>query len=233
MSGIGSLRETELHAALKALYTEPGDRLEARVDGYVIDLLRGETAIEFQTHNFHAIRTKLHRLVELRPVRLVHPVALERWIVKHDAHGQPLPGRRKSPRRGHAAHLFLELVSVPALLAHPNFSLELLLTREEELRCPQPPVRRGRWRPKDWLVTGRRLLEITDRRLLTCPADCLGFLPADLPQPFTNRELAQALGQPAYIAEKMSYCLRQMGVVAEVGRRGRSIEQRVVEIEKL
>ncbi len=228
MSGIGTLRETELHAALKALYTEPGDMLEARVDGYVIDLLRGETAIEFQTHNFHAIRGKLQRLVERRPVRLVHPVALERWIVRQDADGRPLPGRRKSPRRGHAAHLFLELVSLPALLAHPNFSLELLLIREEEVRGPQAPVRRGRWRPKDWHVVGRRLLAVTDRLLLTCPADCLRFLPPGLPQPFTNRELARSLGQPAHIAEKMTYCLRQMGVVAEVGRRGRALEQRVI-----
>ena len=228
MAGIGTLRETELHAALKRLYAEPGDSLEARVDGYVVDLLRGETAIEFQTHNFHAIRPKLQRLVERRPVRLVHPVALERWIVKQKEDGQAIHGRRKSPRRGHAAHLFLELVSLPGLLAHPNFSLELLLIREEEVRCPQAPRRRGRWRPKDWAVVGRRLLEVVDRRLLTCPNDCVGFLPADLAQPFTNRELAQALGQPAYVAEKMTYCLRQMGVVADIGRRGRAMEQEVI-----
>lgn len=228
MTGIGTLRETALHAALKALYAEPGDLLEARVGGYVVDLLRGDTIIEFQTHNFHALRRKLARLVEQHPVRLVHPVALERWIVKQTAAGEPLPGRRKSPRRGHAAHLFLELVSLPALMSHPNFSLELLLIREEEIRCPQPPKRRGRWRPKDWTVVGRRLLEVVDRRLLTCPADCLLFLPPDLAQPFTNRQLAHALGQPAYVAEKLSYCLRQMGVVEAVGRAGRAMTQRVI-----
>jgi hypothetical protein len=228
MTGIGTLRETDLHAALKRLYAEPGDVLEAKVDGYVIDLLRGELAIEVQTHNFHAIRRKLAALVERRPVRLVHPIALERWIVRQTAAGEPLPGRRKSPRRGHAAHLFVELVSVPALLEHPNFSLELLLIREEELRCPQPPRRRGRWRPKDWTVAGRRLLEVVDRRLLTCPADCLAFLPPELPQPFTNRDLAAALGQPAYVAEKMTYCLRKMGVVEGVGFRDRARLVRVI-----
>jgi hypothetical protein len=228
MSGIGTLHETALHAALKNLYAQPGDSLEARVDGYVVDLLRGDTVIEFQTHNFHAIRRKLERLVERHPVRLVHPVALERWIIKQTQAGETLPGRRKSPRRGHAAHLFVELVSLPSLLAHPNFSLELLLIREEEIRCPQAPRRRGRWRPKDWAVVGRRLLEVVDRRTLTCPADCLGFLPTDLVQPFTNRDLARALGQPAYVAEKMTYCLRQMGVVADVGRIGRAMAQRVI-----
>src|SRR3712207_1457974 len=142
MTGIGTLRETALHAALKTLYVQPGDLLEARVDGYVVDLLRGDLAIEFQTHNFHALRRKLERLVERRPVRLVQPIALERWIVKQNKAGEALPGRRKSPRRGHAAHLFVELVSLPRLLAHPNYTLELLLSREEEVRCPQPPRRR-------------------------------------------------------------------------------------------
>jgi hypothetical protein len=228
MTGIGTLHETALHAALKALYAQPGDELEARVDGYVVDLLRGDLAIEFQTHHFYAIRTKLERLIERRPVRLVHPVAVERWIVRQTPAGEPLPGRRKSPRRGHAAELFTELVSVPSLLAHPNFSLELLLIREEEVRCPQAPRRRGRWRPKDWKVTGRTLLEVVDRRLLTCPADCLRFLPEGLTQPFTNRELAAALRQPVYVAEKMTYCLRKMGVLAEVGRIGRALALAVV-----
>ena len=222
MTGIGTLRETALHAALKALYAQPGDQIEARADGYVIDLLRGDQAIEFQTHNFHAIRRKLEHLVMRRPVRLVHPIALERWIAKQSEAGAALPGRRKSPRRGHAAHLFVELVSLPRLLAHPNFTLELLLIREEEVRCPRPPRRRGRWRPKDWSVVGRRLLEVVDRRLLTCPADCVAFLPDGLAQPFTNRSLAAALGQPLYVAEKMTYCLRHMGVVEEVGREGRA-----------
>lgn len=228
MTGIGTLRETDLHAALKRLYAEPGDVLEAKVDGYVIDLLRGDMAIEFQTRNFHAIRRKLAALVERRPVRLVHPIALERWIVRQSASGEPLAGRRKSPRRGHAAHLFVELVSVPALLAHPNFSLELLLIREEELRCPQPPRRRGRWRPKDWAVVGRSLVEVVDRRLLTGPADCLSFLPPGLPQPFTNRDLAVALGLPSYVSEKMTYCLRKLGVVEEIGFRNRARLVRVI-----
>jgi hypothetical protein len=222
MTSIGLLHETELHAALKALYCQPGDLLEARIDGSVVDLLRGDLAIEFQTHHFYAIRRKLERLVERRPVRLVYPLAVERWIVRQSQDGQALPGRRKSPRRGHPTQLFIELVGLPTLLAHPSFSLELLLIREEEIRCPQPPRRRGRWRPKDWTVAGRRLLEVVERRVITGPADCLAFLPDGLAQPFTNRDLAQALRQPVYVAEKMTYCLRRMGLLADVGKIGRA-----------
>ena len=62
MAGIGSLRETSLHASLKSWWARPGDLLEASVDGYVVDLLRGETVVEIQTGHFSAIRPKLRAL---------------------------------------------------------------------------------------------------------------------------------------------------------------------------
>lgn len=221
MAGIGTLRETGLHAALKAWYAQPGDLSEVKVDGYVVDLLRDDLVIEIQTHNFAALKTKLRRLAERGPVRLVHPIAAERWIVRLEADGHTVASRRKSPRRGHWLHLFTELVSLPELLSHPNFTLEALLIQEEEVRCPAARARR-RWR-RDWRVCDRRLLAVLDRRVLTQPEDCVTWLPAGLPQPFTNLELAQASHQPRYVAEKMTYCLRRMGVAQAVGRRGRSI----------
>jgi hypothetical protein len=219
MPGIGTLRETGLHAALKAHYAQPGDQVEAALGGYVVDLLRGEAIIEIQTHSFAAIRRKLFRLTETNPVRLVHPIALERWIVRLARDGRTQTSRRKSPRRGHPAQVFVELVSFPELLAHPNFSLEIVLVQEEEIRCPCPP--RGRWR-RDWRVCDRRLLAVVGSRLLATPADCLALLPPGLVQPFTCRDLAQALGQSTDLAQKMTYCLRRLGAVTPATRQGRA-----------
>jgi hypothetical protein len=218
--GIGTLRETSLHAGLKAWYAQPGDALEARVEGYVVDVLRGETVIEIQTHHFAAIRRKLLRLVEQRPVQLVYPIAQERWIVRVARPDGPPLSRRKSPRRGHPVHFFNELVSFPELLAHPNFTIEVLLVGEEEVRCPARRSR-GRWR-RDWRVCDRRLLRVVDRMTVTCPADCLAFVPLALAQPFTSRQLAEALGQPVDLGQKMTYCLRRMGTLTAVGREGRA-----------
>ena len=39
-TAIGTLRERPLHASLKRWYARPGDRTEAAVDGYVVDLVR-------------------------------------------------------------------------------------------------------------------------------------------------------------------------------------------------
>lgn len=220
MNSIGTLRETGLHAALKAWYARPGDQVEVPLAGYVVDLLRGDTIIEIQTRNFSAVKRKLLRLVENNHVRLVYPIALERWIVRLTADGQTLLGRRKSPRRGAGIQVFEELVSFPELLDHPNFSLEVLLVREEEVRCPLPP-RRGRRR--DWRICDRRLLEVVDRSLLAGPADCLAYVPAALPRPFTCRDLAQALDQPLDLCQKLAYCLRRVGALTPVGRRGRAM----------
>jgi hypothetical protein len=224
MTGIGTLRETTLHAQLKRCYALPGDELEAHVDGYVVDIRRGEAVIEVQTHNFSAIRRKLTALVEARPVRLVHPIAVERWLVRLDEDGVKPLGRRKSPKRGQAAHIFAELVSFPALVMHPNFNLEVALIQEEEVRVRLAAPCRRRWRPRLWRVQDRRLLKVVGTLQLDGPASCVALLPPELGDPFTSHELAEALQQPAWVSQKMTYCLRHMGAIRQVGKRGRAWE---------
>ncbi len=216
-AGIGTLGERSLHAALKAWYAQPGDRLEAAVDGYVIDLVRGDQLIEIQTWSFAPLKRKLERLTRSRSVRLVYPIAVERWIVRLAPDRITQLSRRRSPKRGQAAHVFDQLVSFPVLIARDSFSLEILLIREEEVRCQDG---RGSWRRSGWSILDRRLLEVTGRLELSTPEDCQALLPADLPAEFTSRDLAAAMREPVYRARRMAYCLRAMGVLQTAGRRG-------------
>jgi hypothetical protein len=218
---IGTLNEKPLHAALKAWYALPGDRLEVSVDGFIADIVRDDLLIEIQTRHLAAMKRKLHRLVDDHPLRLVYPIAAETWIVRLDDDGAIL-GRRRSPRRGAVEHVFAELVSFPGLLAHPNFTLEVLLIREEELRRRDASGQRRNWRRKGWVTQERRLLEVLSSHVLASPADAAALLPAALPQPFTTRDLAAASGQPMWLCQKMAYCLREMGVLVIAGKRGRS-----------
>jgi hypothetical protein len=78
---IGTLNEGALHAQLKQWYREPGDVLEEKVDGYVVDLVRGELLVEFQTGGFAPLRRKLATLADAHAVRLVAPVAVTRRII--------------------------------------------------------------------------------------------------------------------------------------------------------
>ncbi len=216
---IGTLAERSLHAALKDWYAQPGDRREVKVDGYVIDLVRGNLLIEVQTAGFAAIRRKLARLTQAHPLRLVYPIAAERWIVKLAADGETLVERRRSPRRGRIEHVFVELVSIPDLIARETFSLEVLLTREEEIRRDDD---QGSWRRQGWSIIDRRLVEVVDRVAFSTPEDFRALLPPDLPDPFTNRDLARASGHPTYLAGKMTYCLSRMGAIRRAGQQGKA-----------
>lgn len=216
---IGTLNENPLHAVLKAWYARPGDALEVSIDGFIVDIVRGDLLIEIQTRGFSGLKRKMRALLDNHPVRLVYPIAHEKWIVRLAADQQTTVGRRKSPKRGAFVHLFDELVSFPRLLSNPNFSLEVLLTREEELRHYDDT---RAWRRRGWVVERRLLLQVVDRRRFETPQDVAGLLPADLVEPFTTLELAAAISQPRRLAQKMAYCLRETGSIEPVGKRGRA-----------
>ena len=214
------MQETSLHAVLKDWYTQEGDHQEVVVDGYKIDVISGTLLIEIQTRNFSAIKNKLDYLIKNHVVRIVYPVPLEKWIVRLPAKGHDQIFRRKSPKRGRVEDIFIELVRIPELLAHPNLSFEVLFTREEEIRCDDG---KGSWRRKGVSIVDRRLIEIIEHRILDSPNDFRTLLPQNLPQLFTNRDLAINSGISVNLAAKMSYCLRAMGILSPQGKSGRAI----------
>jgi hypothetical protein len=219
MSPIGQLQEKSLHAALKAHYAGPGDSVETRVQGYVIDVVREDTLIEIQTRHFSALKLKLAYLLQSHPVLLVHPIARERWIVRVSADGEVV-SRRKSPRRGTVDLLFRELIRFPEMIAHPKFSIEIVFTQEEEIWHNDG---RGSWRRKRWSIADRRLVAVLETLRFKTPEDFRALLPDSLPQPFTTADLAAARACSRGLAQKMAFCLRQMQVLEIVGKQGNAL----------
>jgi len=218
--GIGLLRETSLHAALKSWYAQEDDRLEVLVNGYVIDIVREGLLIEIQTSSFSSLKAKLMRLTQSYPVRLVYPIAQEKWVVRVSQDGQTRLARRRSPKRGRLEHLFKELVRFPFLVKDPNFSIEVLLTQEEAIWRDDG---KGSWRRKGWSIADRRLLSVVSSIVLTRPQDFQALLPPGLPQPFTTFDLALASPMPRSLAQKMVYCLKEMEVLQVVGKQRRGL----------
>lgn len=223
---IGILAERSLHAALKKWYSRPGDETEVPLEGYHIDLVRGDLLIEIQTRNFYALKHKLPKLLETHRLRLVHPIAAEKWLVRVASDGVTEISRRRSPKRGTFHDIFDELVHVPAIVGHPNFSLDILLIREEEIRrvrgAREKPAKRTR-HPRDWDRHDHKLMNVQDSRLIATLDDLRAFLPENLPASFTNRELARALGNNYSRAQSMTYVMRQIGILKIAGKRGRAI----------
>lgn len=214
------MQETSLHAELKQLYAA-GDpeRMEVSLNGYLIDAVIDDLLIEVQTGNFTALKPKLGNLLVDHRVRVVHPIAQEKWIVKLPAEGELPISRRKSPKRGRMEEIFRELVRIHPFLQNENFSLEILLTKEEEIRRDDGL---GSWRRGGWSIIDRRLLDIVGNIVMTGPEDYRIFLPDELPVRFTSKDLAKTGKLPRYLAQKALYCLHQLNLVERVDRRGRA-----------
>lgn len=225
MRGIGTLAEKSLHAALKEHYAQAGDVFEYDLDGYVIDIMRPASeisacqCIEIQSRNLAKMKPKLLALLEHYPIRVVYPIARERYIVRIDADGV-IGSRRKSPIKGTVYHLFPELVSFPQLVQHRNFTLEVALIREEQVWLDDG---QGSWRRKHWSIHDRKLLEIAESVSLDTPADFASLLPDSLGEAFDSKELAAVIRERRYVAQKMAYCLQKMGVIEVTGKRGRAL----------
>ncbi len=214
-SNIGTLQERSLHAAIKKLYEGPGTQFEVAIDGYVVDVVKDDLLIEIQTRNFTAIKDKLFTLMKNHRIRLVYPIPSEKWIIRQSLDGKNEISRRRSPKQLGIANLFEELVSMPTFLLHKNLSLEVILIREEEVRIQDG---KGSWRRRGWSSIDRKLLEVLDRHLYNVPSDFLPLIPDTLQRPFTSSGLAEAAGISKRLAQKMTYCLRKMGVLELVGK---------------
>jgi hypothetical protein len=216
---IGTLNESPLHAGLKAWYARKGDRLEVPVDGYVIDIVRGDLLIEIQTCGILAIRDKLRELSQGHPVRLVCPVACDKWLVKLPEAQDAEPERRLSPKHCTAMHIFDEMIRLPRLLRNPNFSLHVLEVQMEEVRRREPGKA---WRRNGWVVQDRRLVDVVDSHLYKTPGELAALLPGGMPDEFTTADISDEAGISRKLAQKACYCLKKMGAIEHVGMQGRA-----------
>jgi hypothetical protein len=216
---IGVIRESSLHASIKTWYAQPGDLIEKPVEGYLIDLVRGKLLIEIQVRNFSSIKNKLKKLLTEHNVKVVHPIAEVKWIVRLDPKSNNLMGKRKSPQRGRLEDLFSELIYIPQLVQHPRFSLDVVLIHKEEIRTNDG---KGSWRRKGWSIIDHKLLDIKDCVTFSCVGDYLGLLPANIPEQFTTKDLAKTSRISRRIAQKMVYSLHKMGGLELIGKKGRS-----------
>jgi len=216
---IGTQRESTLHASLKDWYRLPGDLLEAEVDGFVVDIVRGPELVEIQTGNFSNIKRKLIRLLESHPIHLVYPISVLRWILRVDKETGEVITRRKSPKRGDALDMFNELVYIAGLINHPNLSLEIVFVEDEMVYVNDGL---GSWRRKGWSILDRRLIRVVKHTNFSELSEFSALLPENLPAQFTVRQLAAFSRQRIRLAQKIVYSYCQMGILERSGKQGRS-----------
>jgi hypothetical protein len=219
-SGINLYSEHSLHAQLKSFLAEPGDRLEARVEGRVVDLLRSSgELVEVQTGNLGKILPKVLALAAAgHRVRVVHPVAAEREIRRLDPKTEELLSTRRSPKRGDLYSIFDELVKAPGLIAARNVTVEVLLVRTAEVKTRDGS---GSWRRKGDRTVDRELVEVLSSRSFRTRAQWLALIPRGLSPPWSSSSLGEAIGIDSDKARKILYCYARAGLLREAGKDGR------------
>jgi hypothetical protein len=214
---IGSVNESSLHETLKNLYAAGGHATESNLDGYVVDIAAEGLVIEIQTGGFSSVRDKIASLLPNHRIKLVYPVAVEKTIVVVDPETKETVYRRKSPKKGELIDIAGEILYIPRLVLHPNFSLEVLLTKEEEVRTADG---KGSWRRRGMSIADRKLIEIIGRVEFKQVADYLRLLPDGLPESFTNRFAAGIMSRPVEKIGRLTYSLRRLGLLEVTGREG-------------
>lgn len=209
--------ETTLHQQLKALYAGGAARTELAMDRYRIDAVTPHYLVEIQQASLAALRNKVRTLVQRHQVLVVKPLAARTRLIQRSSRGGPLVCARFSPRRETFFHLFDELVHFVGPFPHPRLTLEAVLIEQEEVRFAA--CRRRRF-GKDYRVEDRRLSSVEASLRLRTAADLTALLPQTLAEPFTTADIAAAAGVPRWLAQKAAYCLRKVGGIVAVGKRG-------------
>lgn len=217
-TGIGTLGEKTLHAALKR-YMEPYDGShEVKVGSYVADIVGENGIIEIQTRGFEKLRKKLADFLEVTTVTVVYPIAHTKWLIWLDPETGEITNKRKSPKRGTAFEAFFELYKIKPLLCHSNLKITLLLIDMEEYRNLNgwsSDRKRGSSRHE------RIPLELADEVLIETPADYTKLIPNGLPDKFTSKDYMKTAGLSLSGAQTALNVLSHVGAVRQTGKIGR------------
>lgn len=214
--------ETSLHRDLKQLYAGSGAQTEVRLGPFRIDAVVGDELVEIQHGSLAAIRDKIRRLLESHRVRVVKPIVASKLLVKRSRKNGRVVLRRHSPKRGTLLDIFDELVYFTRVFPHPRLALEVVLVDVEEWRYPGHG-RRRRYRQSDFVVEDQKLCEVRGVQRLATGGDLRRLADCPLPSPFDTSDLAAGLGVRRWIAQRIAYCYREMGVARTVGKRGNAL----------
>lgn len=224
--GIGTLQEKTVHAVLKNYYAPDEDMHEIPVNGYVADIYGNGQIIEIQNGNFYKMRSKLEAFLNEYTVTVVYPIPHTKWLIWIDEESGELSSRRKSPVTGNAYQAFAELYWIKNYLQRDNLQFRFPLVDMEEYRLLNG------WskdRKKGSSRYDRIPVALFDEVVIERREDYLQFLPFELPERFTSKDLMKTARIPARTASLVLNILTYLNVTAQIGKEGRLYLYRISE----
>lgn len=222
--GIGTLSEKTVHAILKYYYGPQEAMQEVPIEKCVADVFTGSEIFEIQTRSFDRLRAKLERFLPLYPVTVVYPIPYVKWLCWIDEQTGEISRRRRSPKKGSPYMVFPELYRIKPFLTDPNLHVRLMLMDMEEYRLLNGW---SRDRKRGSTRFDRLPVRLEEEVVLDSPRDYLQFLPLELPESFTSRDLAAASHMQVSLSGTVLGILLELGVVERTGREGRCYQYRI------
>lgn len=220
-------RESKLHEELKRLYADQmGGETEVSVAGFSADVIKDRQVVEIQLGKLLALKPKIRALLgQGYSVKVVLPLQVALTApVRKTFTGKTF--MRTTRRRTSFLNVFDELVYWTDVFPAERLSLEVLLLHEgRDWVAKTVTVWRGRFPRRRLLNKLRRdtkVVEIMDKRVFKDGCDLLNLLPDNLPDLFTNRDLAKLAGISYSLAARVTYTLKALQALEKRGRRDRS-----------
>ncbi|MBQ9494433.1 MAG: hypothetical protein IJR50_02195 [Treponema sp.] len=196
---IQTLNESSLHRTLKNLYALENDcSTEVALDGKIYDIVDAAGNItEIQTGSVSKLLDKtMNALQQKRRIKIVHPIAVEKYIALYDERGV-LISKRKSPVKRSVYDMFRELTGLYPVLLKKNFLLDVLeiTMTEKRVRTPEPVQsknNRRRFR-KSWLKQDKQLEKIIAVHTFKNARDYVRLIPESCLPEFSARTIENAL----------------------------------------
>ena len=215
--GIGTQSEKTVHAVLKHYYAPDEDMHEIYIDSYVADIYTGNEIIEIQTANMNMLRRKLTYFLAQYPVTIVYPIPHQKWLAWIDKETGEISKLRKSPKTGSIYQIFIELYRIKQFLNHENIRFCFPFIDVEEYRLLDGW---SRDKKKGSHRFDRVPVALKDEVRIECKEDYLQFIPYELPEPFTSKELAKAIKVHKRSATLILNILSHVGAVERIGKKG-------------
>jgi len=213
-SGIGTLSEKALHAALKAYYEPDSESREISLGGFVADIVGEDGIIEIQTRGFERLRDKLTAFLEAARVTVVYPIVQKRWLCWVDPETGEVEPKKKSPKKEIPFDVFPELYKIKKHMQHPNFTLRLAVLESTDYKYLDGYGEKKKIRA----TRGERIPDaLLDEITLRTSADYLALIP-ELPEPFTTKDLAKAVKRKVSAAQAAVNVLYTVGAIDRVGK---------------
>ena len=217
LGGIGTLGEKTVHSTLKQYLSKDLSCQEIKIGSYYADVFVDGHIFEIQTRQFNKLRSKLEFFLQNHPVTVVYPVTnynYLRWVTPDTGEITP---PKKSTRRGNPLVVFAELYRIRPFLAHPNFSLKIVLMDMEEYRMLDGY---GKDKKKRATKCDKFPLSLVAEYDIETPMDYMMLLPAELPDRFTAKEFACLAKIPLGLSQTTLLLLHELGLVLRTDKKG-------------